>query len=342
MSFRAVEALWLLALLPLLVAGCVWLQRRRKRWPVRYASLARVREADIAASRWRRWIPASLLVAGLATLVVAMARPTAVVELLATQQTIVLAMDVSGSMQAHDVAPDRLGASQRAAKDFVSRLPAEIKVAIVSYGGNAYVVQAPTRSREDVAAAIDRFALQPGTAIGTGLVYSLATLFPDARIDLEATGRRRVRMLNQGDDSERAMPRVAPGSYGSAIVVLLSDGQNTTGVDPIEAAELAARFGVRVFTVGFGTPEGDFVSFGGWTVRVRLDERTLKEMAAITRGEYFRAANGQELERVYRTMTSRLGLERREMEISALFAAFGALLLLAGSALSLAWHGRIV
>ena len=99
---------------------------------------------------------------------------------------------------------------------------------------------------------------------------------------------------------------------------------------------------MRVFTVGFGTPEGDFVSFGGWTVRVRLDERTLKDVASITRGEYFRAANGQQLDRVYRTMTSRLALERRDTELSAVFAAVGAVLLLAGSALSLWWHGRIV
>jgi Ca-activated chloride channel family protein len=342
MSFRAVGALWLLGLLPLLALACVWLQRRRRRWTARYASLAREGEAHDAAWRWRRWVPAAFLVAGLASLVVAIARPTAVVELLATQQTIVLAMDVSGSMQAHDVAPDRLGASQRAAKAFVSHLPPGIKVAVVSYGGNAYVVQPPTRNREDVEAAIDRFTLQPGTAIGTGLVYSLATVFPEAGIDLEATSRRRLRTAHQDDDFAHAMPRVAPGSYGSAIVVLLSDGQNTTGVDPMEAAELAARFGVRVFTVGFGTPEGDFVTFGGWTVRVRLDERTLQEMAAITRGEYFRAANGQELDRVYRTMSGRLGLERRETELSAIFAALGALLLIAGSALSLAWHGRII
>jgi len=341
MSFLAVQALWLLAVLPLLVAGCVWLQRRRKRWHVRYTSLAQVREAHAASPRWRRWVPAALLLGGLASLVVAIARPTAIVELLAAQQTVVLAMDVSGSMQAHDVAPDRLGAAQRAAKSFVSQLPSEVKVGVVSYGGNAYVVQAPTRNREDVEAAIDRFALQPGTAIGTGLVYSLATVFPQAGIDLESISRR-PRAAHLEDDAEHAVPRVAPGSYGSAIVVLLSDGQNTTGIDPIEAAELAARLGVRVFTVGFGTPEGDFVSFGGWTVRVRLDEKTLQDMAAITRGEYFRAANAQQLDGVYRTMSRRLGLERRETELSALFAAAGAFLLLAGSALSLAWHGRVI
>jgi Ca-activated chloride channel homolog len=124
--------------------------------------------------------------------------------------------------------------------------------------------------------------------------------------------------------------------------VLLSDGQNTTGVDPHEAAELAAHLGVRVYTVGFGTPEGDLIAFGGWTVRVRLDEQTLKDVAAITHGEYFRAANEQQLERVYRSMGSRFAMERRETELTALFAAAAAVLLLAGSALSLAWHGKVM
>jgi Ca-activated chloride channel family protein len=343
MSFLAGEWLWCLAFLPLLAGACVLLERRRKRWFVRHSSLAQVRDAQAAASRWRRRVPGALLLAGVATLVAAAARPTAVMALLAQQQTVVLAMDVSGSMQARDVYPDRLTASQQAAKAFVARLPHDVRIGVVAYGGNAHVVQAPTRDREDVAAAIDRFALQPGTAIGTGLVYALATVFPQAGIDVDAIaragGRRQVVHL---DDGATALPQAAPGSYREAAIVLLSDGQNTTGVDPHEAAELAAHLGVRVYTVGFGTPEGDLIAFGGWTVRVRLDEQTLKDVAAITHGEYFRAANEQQLERVYRSMGSRFAMERRETELTALFAAAAAVLLLAGSALSLAWHGKII
>jgi len=341
MSFLAGEVLWCLVLLPLLVLGCVLLQRRRKRWFVRHSSLHLVRIADTACARWRRWLPAGLMLAGLATLVVAAARPTAVLPLLAEQQTVILAMDVSGSMQARDVWPDRLTASQQAAKALVWALPRDVRVGVVAYGGNAHVVQAPTRSRDDVAAAIDRFMLQPGTAIGTGLVASLATLFPHAGIAVDTLARGRGVHLHV-DDGEGALLHAAPGSYRDAVVVLLSDGQNTTGVDPLEAAGLAAHLGVRVFTVGFGTLEGDVVVFGGWTVRVKLDERTLKDMAAITHGEYFRAATGQQLERVYRAMRSRLAVERRETELSALFAALAAVLLLVASGLSLAWHGKVV
>jgi Ca-activated chloride channel family protein len=346
MSFLAGEALWFLGLLPLLVAGHLVLLRRRRRWGVRLSSVAIARVALDAASKWRRRVPPALMLAGLAALVVAVARPVAVVTMAADQQTVVLAMDVSGSMQAHDVWPDRLAASQKAARSFVSRLPADVRVGIVTYGGTAHVVQPPTRNREDVLSAIDRFSLQPGTAIGSGLVFALATVFPRAGIDVDALvggGKQRkpITLRVRDDDGDGVPTQVEPGSYRSAIVVLLSDGQNTTGVDPLEAADLAARLGVRVYTVGFGTTEGDLVSFGGWTVRVKLDEATLKEVAAISRGEYFHAATGPELDKVYRTMGSRIAVERRETELTALFAGLAAALLLAGSALSLWWHGRI-
>jgi len=342
MSFLAGEILWCLALLPLLAIAGWLVQRRRKRWFVRHSSLALVRAADAASSRWRRWLPPALLLAGVVALVVGAARPTTVMALLSEQQTVVLAMDVSGSMQARDVYPDRLTAAQEAAKAFVAHLPYDVRVAVVAYGGNAHVVQAPTRNRDDIAAAIDRFTLQPGTAIGTGLVYSLVTLFPRAGIDVDAIAHAGGHPVLHVDDGATSMPPVAPGSYRSAVVVLLSDGQNTVGVDPIGAAQLAAHLGVRVYTVGFGTAEGDVVTFGGWTVRVRLDERTLKDMAAITRGEYFYAATGAQLDHVYRTMTSRFAVESRETEVTALFAAAGALLVLAGSMLSAWWHGRVM
>ncbi|HEX6364384.1 MAG TPA: VWA domain-containing protein [Albitalea sp.] len=347
MSFLAGEALWFLGLLPLLVAGHLLLLRRRRRWPVRLSSVGLVREAQSSASRWRRRVPPALMLAGLAALIVAVARPTAVMTIASEQQTVVLAMDVSGSMQAHDVWPDRLSASQKAAKTFVSRLPPDVRVGVVTYGGTAHVVQPPTRSRDDVMSSIDRFVLQPGTAIGSGLVFALATVFPRAGIDIDALAsgsrlRKPIQLRMRDDGGESDAPAVEPGSYRSAIIVLLSDGQNTTGVDPIEAAQLAARLGVRVFTVGFGTPEGDLVAFGGWTVRVKLDEATLREVAGITRGEYFRAASGQELDSVYRTMGSRIAVERRDTELTGLFAGLAAVLLLAASALSLWWHGRIV
>jgi Ca-activated chloride channel family protein len=345
MSFLWVEVLWFLALLPALVMGYVALLRRRRNWGGRYPGLAMV--AAAALPSWQRYTPQAMFLAGLAVLIVAAARPVAPITLLARQQTIILAMDVSPSMQAEDVWPDRLTASQSAAKAFVDGLPREVRVGIVAYGGTAHVVQPPTHSHEAVFEAIDGFRLQRGTAIGSGLLYSLATLFPHAGIDVEGlqshhtVGRERP-INHRGDDGET--PQIAPvppGSYTAAVIVLLSDGQNTTGVDPLEAASLAAGMGVKVYTVGFGTLDGDIIKFAGRRFRVGLDEQTLRQIAAVTRGEYFHAASGPELQRAYDAMTSRMALETHETELTALFAGLGALLILIGSGLSIGCYGRV-
>jgi Ca-activated chloride channel family protein len=342
MSFLWVEMLWLLAVLPVLVVGYFALLRQRMKTMARYSGLSTPKDSPRPAAGWQKYIAQAIVLAALVALTVAAARPIASITLLARQQTVILAMDVSGSMKAEDVWPDRLTASQSAAKAFVSALPPDVRVGIVTYGGTAHVVQPPTRDRGSIFEAVDGFRLQPGTAIGNGLMSSLATLFPQAGIDIDGHNTLRDLPIEGGDDGERheADP-VAPGSYKSAVVVLLSDGQNTTGVDPLEAANLAARKGVKVYTVGFGTQDGDIVQFGGWTVRVRLDEQLLKQIAAITNGEYFHAATGPELERAYEAMTSRMALETLETEITSLFASFGAILILLGSGLSIYWYGRV-
>jgi Ca-activated chloride channel family protein len=345
MSFLWVQMLWLLALLPALAAACWFLLGRRARRIARYPGLSRSPQTAHANPAWRRHAPHVMLLVALVVLIVAMARPVMPITVFAPQQTVILAMDVSASMRAEDVWPDRLAASQRAAKAFVGALPADIRIGIVAYGGTAHVVQPVTRNRESVFEAIDGFRLQPGTAIGNGLIFALATLFPHENIDIErlSSGHdssRDVPIESAGDDRHEGKP-VAPGSYPSAVIVLLSDGQNTTGVDPLEAAKRVARMGVKVFTVGFGTPDGDVIQFGGWKVRVRLDEETLKQIAEITGGEYFQAATGPELHRAYETMKSRLALETRETEVTALFAALGALLVVAASGLSFWWYARV-
>jgi Ca-activated chloride channel homolog len=264
-----------------------------------------------------------------------------VVTLPAQSQTIVLAMDVSGSMRATDVQPNRLIASQEAAKAFVAELPRNVRVAVVAFAGTAAVVQAPTLSREDIYASIDRFQLQRATAIGSGIVLSLATIFPDAGIDLsQITGQRNM-PPSPGDKPKQAFTPVPPGSYSSAAVILLTDGQRTTGPDPLEAAKMAAERGVRVYTVGIGTKEGETIAFEGWSMRVRLDEDTLKGIANITRADYFYAGTAEDLKKVYQGLSARMVVEKRETEISALFAALGALLVVLAAGLSVWWFGRV-
>jgi Ca-activated chloride channel family protein len=251
-----------------------------------------------------------------------------VVKLPLTERTIMLAMDVSGSMRATDVKPNRIIASQEAAKTFVNALPRDVKVGIVSFAGTAAVVQAPTTSREDIIAAIDRFQLQRGTATGSGIVLSLATLFPDDEIEIaQITGQR--------------LKPVEPGSYGSAAIIMLTDGQRTTGPDPLDAAKMAAQRGVRVYTVGVGTTSGETIGFEGWSMRVRLDEETLKAVAVMTQAEYFYAGTAQDLIKVYESLSSKLVVERKETEITALFGLLAAALVVAAAALGLWWFGRV-
>jgi Ca-activated chloride channel family protein len=276
MNFLWPQFLWFAAALPLLVLLYIWLMRRRRKVALQYASLSIVKEAMGARHSFKRHIPPLLFLLALAAMVLSMARPVAVVTLPSNQQTIMLAMDVSGSMRATDVLPSRLVAAQNAAKAFIQELPRHVKVGIVAFAGSAQVAQLPTTNREDLVTAIDRFQLQRATATGNAIVISLATLFPDDGIDLQSlqTGRDRQRGFAIDGEKKEKKDRqpVAPGSYTSAAIIMLTDGQRTTGVDPLDAAKLAADRGIRVYTVGIGTVDGETIGFEGWSMRVRLDE----------------------------------------------------------------------
>ena len=356
MTFLWPRLLWLLLALPLLVAVYIWLLRRKKKVVLQYASLSIVRAAMGTGQGVRRHLPPALFLLALAAMLVAGARPSAVIKLPSQNETIMLAMDVSGSMRATDVLPNRLVASQNAAKAFLLDLPRNVRVGIVAFAGTAAVVQPPTLSREDLTVAIDKFQLQRGTAIGNGIMVSLAELFPDAGIDLESLerGRNRPRGVaieqsaSNGKDSKDGKPAkkdftpVAAGSYGSAAIILLTDGQRTTGVDSLDAAKAAADRGVRVYTVGVGTVEGETIGFEGWSMRVKLDEETLKSIARATQAEYFYAGTAGDLKKVYETLSSRLTLEKKETEISGLLSLAAAALALLSAGLSLLWFNRIL
>jgi Ca-activated chloride channel homolog len=341
MNFVWPEFLWALAVLPVLVLLYWWLLHRRKKSTLRFANLALVKQAAGKGPGWRRHVPPLLMLLALTTLLLATARPRAVVTLPLQQETIILAMDVSGSMRATDVQPNRLVAAQEAAKAFLNDLPRSVRVGVVSFAGTAAVVQPPTQNREDIVAAIDRFQLQRGTAIGSGIVLSLATIFPDAGIDLSQITGQRSMPLGPGDKPPKEFTPVPPGSFSSAAIVLLTDGQRTTGPDPLDAAKMAADRGIKVYSVGIGTKEGETIGFEGWSMRVRLDEETLKNVANLTRAEYFYAGNADDLKKVYKSLSSRLVVEKKETEITALFAAAAAVLVLLSAALSVWWFGRV-
>ena len=343
MKFLWPQYLWLMLALPLLPALYVWLLRRRGKPALRYSNLEVLREAS--SRPWRRHVPPALLLIACSLLLFAAARPLATLTLPWARSSIMLAMDVSLSMRVSDVKPTRLAAAQEAAKLFLRDLPKNIDVGLVTFAGSAQVAQAATLDRASLVSAIDAFQMQYGTAIGNAIVVCLAELFPDHGINLgDMTFGPRQKVRGR-DDKEAAQPKqitpVAPGSYGSAAILLLSDGRRTTGVDTLEAAKMAADRGVRIHVVGLGTVDGVAGEPGGLAIYLKLDEPTLREVARMTGGEYHHAGTAEELRSVYQGLGSRLQVQTRETEITALLALVAAILVLAAGSLSVLWFGRI-
>lgn len=339
------HSLWLLAALPVLPALYVWLMRRRAKAAVRFSSLGIVRAAAVGPN-WRRHVPPALLFLAFGVLVFATARPVARVPLPWARTQILLAMDVSLSMRVSDVKPTRMQAAQDAAKGFLQDLPKHVEVGLVTFAGSSQVAQRSTLDREALVAAIDGIQMQLGTAVGNAIVVCLSELFPDHGLDvgeLQFGGKPHGRSL---DDKDKAPPKqvqpVPPGSYRSAAIILLSDGRRTTGIDTLEAAKMAADRGVRIYTIGLGTVNGDASVPGGMPMYLQLDEPTLQEVARMTGGEYHYAGTAETLRGVYGALGTRMQVLTRETEVTGLLSLAAALLMLAAGALSLLWHQRVV
>jgi Ca-activated chloride channel homolog len=331
MTFLWPEALYLEAAVPPFVIAVYFLVlRQRKKIALRYASLELVKTA-IREGAWRRHVPPLVFLLALITGLVALARPAAVVRLPSQYETVILSIDISGSMRATDVQPDRMTAAQEAAKAFVESQPRTTRIGVVAFAATASLVQPPTQNREDVIAAIERLQPQHATAIGAGILVALKAIFPELEVDLYSTKAQPV-----------AAKAVPPGSYGNAVIVLLTDGQNTSGPEPVEAAKMAADRGVRVYAVGIGTAKGTIVSAGGWSMRVQLDEEALKQVAGITRAEYFFTTDAVDLKNIYSSLTSRFVMEKKLTEITVFFSAAAMLLALLAAMLSVTWYSRIL
>jgi Ca-activated chloride channel family protein len=325
--------LWLLLLIPALVVIYILAQRRRQRYALRYASLSLVKEAMGRAPGWRRHIPPALFLLSLTVMLVALARPASVVTLPAQEGTVILTMDVSGSMRADDLKPSRLDAAKSAAKAFVEKQPPGVKVGVVSFSDNAFLVQAPTSDKDAVIAAINRLTTLRGTAIGSALLTSLDAIFEDA--DLEG-----------GEPLTFTTPTPTPtplpaGVYEPAIIVLLTDGESNRGPRPLEVVDRVIARGVRVYTVGVGSLEGTVLRTQGRAIRVRLDEVTLKRVAEATDGVYYNAANEQDLHAIYENLSTHLVFRKQQTEITAMFTGLAVVLSLLAGSLSLLWFNRL-
>jgi Ca-activated chloride channel family protein len=328
MTFSWPWMLLTLAAVPLLVVGYRALLRGRSRRREQLAAMGLVAPAAVTSGR-RRHLAPTLMIVSLALMLTALARPQATVAEPHREGTVVLAFDSSSSMLATDLAPTRMAAAKKAARSFVERQPSAVKIAVVAFGEGGLVTQQPTSDRVLVLAAIDRLTPQGGTSLGRGIQTSLSAI-AGRTIQLEADDGS---VEAQGEDI---------GYYGSAAVVLLSDGQNTSGPDPVAAAELAAAAGVEVYPIGIGSAAGTVLEVDGFKVATALDEPLLREIASTTQGRYFAAADEQTLADVYDSIDLQWTVRAEQIEVTGLLAGGAALLLMIGAGLSLAWYGRVV
>ncbi len=326
----------LLLVVPVLIGVYIWIQRRRQRYALRYASVSMLKEAVGPGPGIRRHIPPALFLLSLTAMILALTRPVAQVKVPGFEGTVMLTMDVSGSMAADDVQPSRMEAAKEAARAFVANQPSGVEIGVVAFSNNALLVQAPTNNLDAVSAAINRLQPQRGTAIGDGLLTSLQAL------DEPVNGSDAPTQPVAPNAAPTPTPTpVAPGAYVPKIIVLLSDGQNTVGTDPLEIAPQARDRGIRVFTVGLGTPEGTILHMRGRGMRVRLDEATLKGIAEVTDGKYFNASTEKDLRVIYENLGREFGYRTERTELTAFVTAAAAGLAVLAGLLSLLWFSRL-
>ena len=343
MSFIWPTSLLLLVVVAGLAALYVLAQRRRHRYALRYANLSLVREAIGKGPGWRRHVPPALFLLALAFMSIAVARPQAVVAVPSQEGTVILAIDVSGSMLAEDMKPNRMEAAKAAARAFVEKQNDTVKIGVVSFSGDASIVQSPTTDKSLVLAAINRLRPQRATAIGRAILVSLDAIF-------ESMGSEDAlpsSILEQQTQSGAPRPTATPlpaylqGQHAAASIVLLSDGQNNQFPPPLDVVDQATSRGVRIYTIGVGSASGTIVRLQGRSVRTALDETTLKRVAELTDGEYFNANTEADLRQVYENLTTQLVIRNEKTELTAYFTLAAAVFAVMAGAFSLLWFNRL-
>jgi Ca-activated chloride channel family protein len=329
MSFQMPVALYLLVPVSMLALAYVWMHSRRRRYAISYSQVALVQGATGASSRWRRHLPAVLVVLAMSTMVVGLARPEATLTTPQQTGTVIIALDASGSMSTSDVKPTRIDAARAAVRSFVQKQPKNVKVGVVGFAGFASVVVPPTRDRKQVIGAVSTISLARGTNVGDGLQVALNAL-------LEAEQSDEVAVFPADAGERRA------ANPEAQVIILLSDGASTTGPSPLVVADKVAQAGVKVYTVGMGVRSGQAggLSFGGGRF-MELDEPVLKGIAEKTGGKYFTAQNSGELTRVYNDLALLTRFDAARDELTFLASGAAALLLIAGGVLGLLWSSRI-
>jgi Ca-activated chloride channel family protein len=345
MTFIWPTALLLLVVVAGLAVLYVLAQRRRNRYALRYANLSLVREAIGKGPGWRRHVPPVFFILALAFMAIAVARPQAVVAVPSQEGTVILAIDVSGSMLAEDMKPNRMEAAKAAARAFVDKQSESVKIGVVSFSGDASIVQSPTTDHTLVIAAINRLRPQRATAIGRAILVSLDAIAENqgSEEDLPSS------ILQQPGQQAGAPPRPTAtplpaylqGQHSAASIILMSDGQNNQFPPPLDVIDQAVSRGVRVYTIGVGSSAGAIVRLQGRAVRTALDEATLKKIAEVTDAQYFNANTESDLRTVYENLTTQLVVRNEKTELTAYATLAAAILAVFAGAFSLLWFNRL-
>ena len=318
----------LLTLLAVPLAIAIYLGVTRRRDAASAALGLRLTQATSGGVLPRRHVAPAIFLLAIALLLASLTRPMVALSLPHPEGTVILAFDVSTSMMADDLKPSRIDAAKQAASGFVRKQPSTIKVGVVAFNDSAVTMLQPTAVREEVLEAIDRLTAQGGTSLSEGMFASLGAVAGKA-IDIPANA------------SEEDLLSLDIGHFGSAVVVLLSDGEHTSRVDPLTVAELAAGAGVRVFPIGIGKPGGATLTIDGYHISTALNEPLLKEIAATTDGVYLRAEDEAQLAETYKKIDLKLTTTGKDTEVTSILAAAAMLLLFAGSMLTIRWSGRV-
>jgi len=335
MSFIWTPLLYLLLIVPLLLWLYFRAQRQRRDLAARYGSMGVVNDAAKKSVGTRRHIPVFVFLFAITILITSIARPQAEVSLPRLEGTVILTFDVSGSMAADDLKPTRMEAAKAAATEFVNKQPSNVLIGVVAFSDGGLSVQPPTNDKAQTLETIYRLVPRRGTSLGNGILVSLNTIVVSAGDPpfLNATSPSAPSPLEPDSAIQ--------GWYPSAVIVLLSDGENNQNPDPAAAADLAADLGIRIYTIGIGSTEGATLEAEGFTVFTQLNEELLQSISANTGGQYYKAANEADLARIYRDLEPKLSLKTENIEVTSLFAGAGLLLFLVAGALSLLWFGRV-
>lgn len=325
---------WVLLSLVLVPVGIILYRKslqRRSQYASQLGSFGAVAEDGSMPSGARRHLPAVLFLLGLVVLLVAAARPEVTLPVPRLEGVVMLTFDVSASMAADDVEPTRMDAAKSLALDFVKNRPRTMKIGVVAFGEGGLVVQPPTDDEDILAATISRLIPQSGTSLGEGIMAALTAISGSDGDD------------RTGDDTtdSDSNPATRPETLAAAVIVLLTDGENTAPPDPLEAAQAAIEQGVRVHTIGFGSRAGTTLEIDGFTVHTQLSEPMLQDIALLTEGEYLTVESSDEVDAILKDVGSQFVVDKQEVEITSVLGGISMVVLLIGGVLSLIWFGRM-